>query len=293
MALASESINEYIPVLSTPMFPIAKCINDLLAALPPYPMPQQTLDELVETAINASKQHSSSENRRGQWELLLRNEVYKVADLEGTFEEEPDMSYYTALCDRLDVILTFTEHDACEPTFPFTVLQDLLETQTVTSCSHIFSWIEQRSDRLTEGMVPQKGKALVLLRTLNDLLRRLSKTGKTTSFCGRILTFLSAVFPLGERSGVNLRGEYGPQWDPVTYRKVVVEEKMEVDQVREGADTEIPSEGVTTSAKDIEMEEDKEVTQSKSKNHLERTEDEKKEGMLYSSRPELLIHIEI
>lgn len=64
-------------------------------------------------------------------------------------------------------------------------------------------------------MVPQKGKALVLLRTLNDLLRRLSKMGSNTIFCGRILTFLSGVFPLGERSGVNLRGEYGPAWDTV------------------------------------------------------------------------------
>ena len=105
--------------------------------------------------------------------------------------------------------------DACEQTFPFIVLQDLLETQTITSCSHIFSWIEARSKRLTEGLVPQKGKALILLRTLNDLLRRLSKMGSTTIFCGRILTFLSGVFPLGERSGVNLRGEYGPVWEGV------------------------------------------------------------------------------
>ena len=39
--------------------------------------------------------------------------------------------------------------------------------------------------------------------------------GSTTIFCGRILTFLSSVFPLGERSGVNLRGEYGPVWEGV------------------------------------------------------------------------------
>jgi hypothetical protein len=68
-------------------------------------------------------------------------------------------------------------------------------------------------------MVPQKGKALVLLRTLNDLLRRLSKMGSNTIFCGRILTFLSGVFPLGERSGVNLRGEYGPMWDTVLFSR--------------------------------------------------------------------------
>lgn len=64
-------------------------------------------------------------------------------------------------------------------------------------------------------MVPQKGKSLFLLRTLNDLLRRLSKMGSTTMFCGRILTFLSGAFPLSERSGVNLRGEYGPTWEGV------------------------------------------------------------------------------
>ena len=92
-------------------------------------------------------------------------------------------------------------------------------------------------------MVPQKGKALVLLRTLNDLLRRLSKMGSTTKFCGRILTFLSRVFPLGERSGVNLRGEYGPTWEgpgsdrwekPEPTKADVKEEedKMEVDETK-------------------------------------------------------------
>lgn len=64
-------------------------------------------------------------------------------------------------------------------------------------------------------MVPSKGKALVLLKQLNSLVRRVSKTGDTAKFNGRILNFLSGAFPLGERSGVNLRGDYGPQWDDV------------------------------------------------------------------------------
>ena len=114
-------------------------------------------------------------------------------------------------------MLTTFFSEACEPTFPLTILQDLLETQTISSCSQIFLWIESRAERLTEGMVPQKGKALILLRMLNDLLRRLSKMGSSTMFCGQILTFLSGVFPLGERSGVNLRGEYGPSWEGVQF----------------------------------------------------------------------------
>jgi hypothetical protein len=106
----------------------------------------------------------------------------------------------------------------CDAAFPFIVLQDLLETQTVGSCAHIFSWIEDRVARLRKGMVPSKGKALILLRTLNDVLRRLSRAGAAPALCGRILTFLSGVFPLGERSGVNLRGEYGPPWEGVQAR---------------------------------------------------------------------------
>lgn len=159
---------------------------------------------------------------------------------------DPETTYYDDLQDILDLILSFTAHDACEPIFPFNILYELLETQTITSCSHIFSWIEERADHLTEGMVPQKGKALVLLRTLNDLLRRLSKMGSTTKFCGRILTFLSRVFPLGERSGVNLRGEYGPTWDgpgadlwerpdaakPESSQAKDVEDKMQVDEAK-------------------------------------------------------------
>jgi hypothetical protein len=70
-----------------------------------------------------------------------------------------------------------------------------------------------------------------MLRTLNELLRRLSKMGtQNTEFCGRILIFLSQVFPLGERSGVNLRGEYGPVWDGPTAKPVPTKsEEMQVD----------------------------------------------------------------
>ena len=105
-------------------------------------------------------------------------------------------------------------------------------------------------------MVPQKGKALVLLRTLNELLRRLSKMGeRNTEFCGRILIFLSQAFPLGERSGVNLRGEYGPAWDgPVARpakqrdREGEGRDKMAVDESPEALE-EAKKEGTPSSFK--------------------------------------------
>lgn len=47
----------------------------------------------------------------------------------------------------------------------------------------------------------------MLLRLGNELVRRTAKTSEA-QVAGRILVFLSKVFPLGERSGLNLRGDF-------------------------------------------------------------------------------------
>ncbi|KAL7284940.1 hypothetical protein ACG7TL_000028 [Trametes sanguinea] len=214
-------------------------LSSLLATLPPRPIEKGALDALVEKTLEECRPKVSQDTWKTKWEFVLKKDAFELAPpqaTEGRALKERETKYYDDLSDRLDIILTFTEHDACDQVFPVNVLQDLLETQTIASCSHIFSWIELRADRLTAGMIPQKGKALVLLRTLNDLLRRLSKMGSTTMFCGRILTFLSRVFPLGERSGVNLRGEYGPMWDGPGAKgneRQEEENKMEVDEAAE------------------------------------------------------------
>ncbi|GLB43609.1 putative polysaccharide biosynthesis protein [Lyophyllum shimeji] len=220
------------------MLSLQPLLSSLLDTLPPGPSEKAKLDELVRSTIEQSRKAHPSDTRKTQWEFLLKNEVFKLAAEEGkSLKEGTESIYYDKLTRMLDVVLTFTEHDECEQTFPFIVLQDLLEMQTITSCSHIFSWIEKHSARLTVGLVPQKGKALVLLRSLNDLLRRLSKMGSTTMFCGRILTFLSGVFPLSERSGVNLRGEYGPMWEGVKEpgrKRLKTEKDVEAKETTEG-----------------------------------------------------------
>ncbi|KAI0297614.1 THO complex subunit 1 transcription elongation factor-domain-containing protein [Multifurca ochricompacta] len=216
-------------------------LRHLLQSLPPRPFHKGDLDKLVSNALEDTPSKFSPDVRRGHWELALKNEIFTIAAEEGKALNDPDTTYYDELKDRLELVLTFTEQDACEQAFTFSTLQDLLETQTISSCSHIFSWIESRAARLTAGMVPQKGKALVLLRTLNDLLRRLSKMGSNTIFCGRILTFLSGVFPLGERSGVNLRGEYGPAWEVVRFPR----EKEACDEKADGR-TEVKSDDAMT-----------------------------------------------
>jgi THO complex subunit 1 len=261
-------------------FNLSPILDKLFQSLPVRPIPKDVLDALVFKAIEEAQSYLSSEIRKAQWELLLRNKIYELAE-----KEESAMTdnvrysqYYENLTDSLDIVLTFAEQGACENTAPFTVLEELLETQTIASCSHIFAWIEQRRNRLTVDMVPQKGKALILLRTLNDLLRRLSKTGDNTKFCGRILTFLSAVFPLGERSGVNLRGEYAAQWEVVTYPKSAKDEKMDVDEEPAKPPVESQSNDTVSTEQRQVAESSKGGKPSSSKVTLEKSE-EVKEGV--------------
>ena len=54
-------------------------ITSLLEALPPSPVEQDTLDELVSRALADSKDKSSLENRKSQWEYLLKNEIFLLA----------------------------------------------------------------------------------------------------------------------------------------------------------------------------------------------------------------------
>ncbi|KIY73416.1 hypothetical protein CYLTODRAFT_365962 [Cylindrobasidium torrendii FP15055 ss-10] len=190
---------------------IQQSLSALLNALPPPPVPHEELRKQVEEASKTPA--GSSDLKRQRWENAFRAEMFKLARLEPQALKDKDMKYYDRLSTLLDVALEFSLVEQWDQAYVILLLSDVFETHTVASCSHIFSWLESRAPQLTADMIPQKGKALVLIRGLNDLLKRLSKTGSNTTFCGRILTFLGGVFPLSERSGVNLRGDYGPAWD--------------------------------------------------------------------------------
>ncbi|CAM8880232.1 unnamed protein product [Rhodiola kirilowii] len=77
---------------------------------------------------------------------------------------------------------------------------------TMQNCKDIFGYIESKQDILGKQELFARGK-LVMLRTCNQLLRRLSKANDVV-LCGRILMFLAHFFPLSERSAVNIKGVF-------------------------------------------------------------------------------------
>ncbi|XP_064942424.1 THO complex subunit 1-like isoform X2 [Musa acuminata AAA Group] len=106
----------------------------------------------------------------------------------------------------LDIVLHLCDRGHVEGGMIFQLLEDLTEMSTIKDCKEIFGYIESKQDILGKQELFGRGK-LVMLRTCNQLLRRLSKANDVV-FCGRILMFLAHFFPLSERSAVNIKGVF-------------------------------------------------------------------------------------
>lgn len=116
------------------------------------------------------------------------------------------------------------------------LIEELLDSQTIPGCRKIFDYLESRRKRIISKHFSDK--KLVILRSCNELLRRLSRA-EDTAFSGRVFIFLFQSMPPGDKSSVNLRGEYHIQnattYDQVGPKAEPQEDKMDVDS-KEGVE---------------------------------------------------------
>ena len=91
-------------------------------------------------------------------------------------------------------------------TVPFILLGDIFDCLTLDACEEVFAFVESHVSTWVSPEFYSSGKIL-LLRMCNDLLRRLS-AAQNTVFCGRIQLFLAQLFPLSEKSALNLMSHF-------------------------------------------------------------------------------------
>ncbi|OTB20424.1 hypothetical protein K445DRAFT_312884 [Daldinia sp. EC12] len=120
----------------------------------------------------------------------------------GTSIDSPEFVQIWNLFDFLSVL---SDSEQCDAALLFWLVEELLDSQTTEGCRKIFDFLESRREQIIAQHL--NSKKLVILRSCNDLLRRLSRA-EDTAFCGRVFIFMFQCFPLGDRSSVNLRGEY-------------------------------------------------------------------------------------
>lgn len=112
---------------------------------------------------------------------------------------------FVTVWNLLDITLMCGDNGMCTPELVCWLLEELLDSQTTHGCRRVFDYLELRRERLAQKDFHKKN--LVFLRSCNELLRRLSRA-EDANFCGRVFFFLFQTFPLGDKSSVNLRGEF-------------------------------------------------------------------------------------
>ncbi|SPO31045.1 related to nuclear matrix protein p84 [Ustilago trichophora] len=235
MSLSETAVDRLRQCLTELVPSLLAALSNLRAAHPPQlllPFSQlhDTLKPLVETTdvneafgivegLSTAEKDGPEVRVRNLCLEISNNELRKVV-LEdpsgltanqgiGSSNSDTLQSELVSTFNRLDAILVLSLHDLVDPTLSLSLLEELIESQPIATCSRLFAYTESRVKPLTIDLHPTRGKGLVLLRTCNELLRRLSKPSRQhTVFAGRILSLLAKVFPLGERSGVNLRGDF-------------------------------------------------------------------------------------
>ena len=133
-------------------------------------------------------------------ETVFRDKFYELLATTEIFDAAFDSVWHL-----LDVVSILSDKELCESGLIFWLIEELLDSQTIDGCRKVFDYLESRRERITSKHFKQK--QLIILRCCNELLRRLSRA-EDIVFCGRVFIFLFQSFPLGDKSSVNLRGEY-------------------------------------------------------------------------------------
>ncbi|KAK4975573.1 hypothetical protein LTR66_010968 [Elasticomyces elasticus] len=120
-------------------------------------------------------------------------------------EAEADDPGFVQVWDLLDILQICEDRGRTESSLLVYLVEELLDSQTTENCKIVFDFLESRRERLIAKDFHKKN--LTILRSCNELLRRLSRA-EDAVFCGRVFFFLFQTFPLGDKSSVNLRGEF-------------------------------------------------------------------------------------
>ncbi|KAJ5225206.1 THO complex subunit Tho1 [Penicillium chermesinum] len=168
--------------------------------------PPLTEAHLGEAIWQVSKEHEGTVSQLSQQtqfaaaEIAFREKFYHI--LASTSINDPS---FIDMWNLLDIVSIVSDNEQCEPGLIFWLIEELLDSQTIDGCRKVFDYLESRRERNIRKHFKQKN--LIILRSCNELLRRLSRA-EDTVFCGRVFIFLFQSFPLGDKSSVNLRGEF-------------------------------------------------------------------------------------
>uniref|UniRef100_A0A7I5E7P9 Death domain-containing protein n=1 Tax=Haemonchus contortus TaxID=6289 RepID=A0A7I5E7P9_HAECO len=158
----------------------------------------------------------------------------------------PDETIEENVRRHLEFALNVCKNGLCVKQTAVQTLQDMFEVSGIGRCERLFGILEENMVQFKQSPLVETSQTPIL-RMCNDLLKRLSRSAET-SFCGRILFFLSRYLPLSEKSGLNLMGHFNTQnvtkFDTSETQPVDLinasDEEMETGEIKETKEVNIP-----------------------------------------------------
>ncbi|SMQ49015.1 unnamed protein product [Zymoseptoria tritici ST99CH_3D7] len=154
----------------------------------------------IEALLDDFAEHHDQQYKFSAVETAVREVFYSL--ITSTSISDPA---FVGVWNLLDIVLICGDRGRCDAALICLLLEELLDSQTTDGCRIVFDYLDSRRDRLAQKDFHKKN--LIFLRSCNELLRRLSRA-EDAIFCGRVFFFLFQTFPLGDKSSVNLRGEF-------------------------------------------------------------------------------------
>jgi THO complex subunit 1 len=102
---------------------------------------------------------------------------------------------------------------------------------------------------LTGYQISSQNKSLVILRLCNELLRRLSRA-EDPEFCGRVYIFMFQSFPLGDKSSVNLRGNFHVE-NVTSFEEFLPDSNANEDLMQVDTDADAPAIKTVSESEDV------------------------------------------
>ena len=164
---------------------------------------ESALDSIVKTAEDYAQGHGLTcfEALDASLRTVLCDILLKAVSLEKDSTSEEVEESWQKIEVLLDATLLLFEREKVASDLFLHLLEDLAEEASLTLCEKLFQYVERKQP----GVLAVSRNRLLLLKTCNKLLKRLSREDNP-GMCGRLLILLAKLLPLSERSGVNLPG---------------------------------------------------------------------------------------
>lgn len=149
-----------------------------------------------------------------QWDELYSGNAkrafdYDVRQLLYTLAREGDANI-DKICALFDLMLHLSSLDRCDFGMVHGLIEELFDIQTTQWCQKFWPYMVSRERQLCQNLTGTRAPGTTLIRLCNSLVKRLSKN-QDALFSGEIALYLSRAFPLGEKSGLNIRGSFNTE----------------------------------------------------------------------------------